>query len=78
MNETLSKEQMENICRVGQGKETCAFLIMTPDGMSCAKGTDSEKILSFRRETGQMRAQGDNCSGPPEYKFNQPLRLVLN
>lgn len=61
--------QLTRVCKLGKGKATCSFLVFDADnGFTCAKGTGLEKILAQRREQGTMRAQGDNCSGPPAFQ----------
>lgn len=71
MNIKLSKPQVENICKFGKGEDCCSFLIFGGDGFSCAKGTSVEATISYRRFLETMRAMGDNCSGPPEYKIKE-------
>lgn len=68
VNETqgLTDEHIRDVCRMGQGAACCSFLILGSGGFECAKGTSLEQTLRVRREFG-MTAQGDNCSGPPDY-----------
>lgn len=69
----LTGEQVNTLCRPGQGAATCSFLLMAPRaGWTCAKGTEFEKILAERRQYRRMRALGDNCSGAPEFRILQP------
>ena len=35
-NPELSKEQLTK-CKIGQGYDTCAFIILSPDGFECAR-----------------------------------------
>lgn len=61
----------EAVCRMGQGEATCSFLTVGPGGNSmygCAKGSELERTIKQRRAAGSMRAQGDNCSGPPAFE----------
>lgn len=54
-------EHVEKVCKVGQGKECCRYLMAGPDGFECAKGTGFAKHIDLRVHT--MTAQGDNCEG---------------
>jgi hypothetical protein len=66
----------ETVCQPGKGKLTCSFLGMTPD-FECLKGTAFEPELQRRRQEGSMGAQGDNCSGPPDFKVQiQPAQTT--
>ncbi|MBU6231096.1 MAG: hypothetical protein KGI45_01080 [Patescibacteria group bacterium] len=69
MNEPtpLSEDRVKTLCKMGRGPDTCSFLI-AGTGMCCAKGSVFEQAILERRPT--MKAQGDNCSGPPEFKPN--------
>lgn len=60
----LTDDQVKSLCQPSS-ESTCSFLTMTADGWACAKGSDME--LSIRARRSSMRAQGDNCSGPPEF-----------
>lgn len=64
----LKKEHLEKICKLGSGEATCSFLSFAPgDGFSCSKKTGLEEIIRQKRASGQMKAKGDNCSGPPNF-----------
>jgi hypothetical protein len=65
----LSKEQVKNICKDGQGSKTCAYLTIGDRQGDCSKGTAFEEAIRVRRLS--MRAKGDNCSGPPDFIPNQ-------
>jgi len=68
MNQTIDKEHVREVCKIGQSAACCVFLTVGSVGFNCAKGTSLENLLRERRLT--MNAQGDNCSGPPS--FTQP------
>lgn len=70
MSLPLERSHVENVCRLGQGAATCAFLTGGIAGLECAKGTSIEDLLRERRPS--MTAQGDNCSGPPDYREAVP------
>ncbi|GEM_PF-2275102 len=79
MNEPtkLDETRIKTLCKSGQGRLTCSFLAMAaPHGMCCAKGTAFESAIRSRRPT--MKAQGDNCSGPPDFTPNaKPMAANL-
>lgn len=52
------KEPKET-CRLTQGKKTCAFLSVGPDGFECLKGGSVEKIIRERLSNGTMVAKGE-------------------
>jgi hypothetical protein len=64
----LSEQQVKDLCKAGKGEATCSFLTMGGSGMCCSKGSVFEAVIRERRPT--MRAKGDNCSGPPDFKPN--------
>lgn len=55
-------------CKFGQHKRTCSFLGVTGKGFQCLKGTAMETEIRKRREENSIKAKGDNCSGPPDFK----------
>lgn len=59
----ISKEHLQNVCRPGQGADTCAYVTMGAGGYSCAKGTGIELLILGRLSAGTMKAQGDHCPG---------------
>lgn len=38
-------------------------------GFECAKGTNMEILLRKRRKDKTIRAMGNNCGGPPDFKI---------
>ena len=58
------------VCKLGAGKDTCAFLAIAPGGTRCVKGSGIEATIRTRLRDGSMGAQGDNCSGPPDFTPN--------
>jgi hypothetical protein len=63
----MSDEWIEAVCRRGQGEHACAFLALSA-GWECAKGMPGVATVIRRRlDEGTMKAQGDHCSGPPQY-----------
>lgn len=51
------------VCKVGQGHETCRYLAISPDGWSCEKHTDLKAYLDRRVAEKTITARGDNCPG---------------
>ena len=65
MEKVIPKEKLEKVCKIGQGHETCAFIVgVGKEGFICAKGNPSlEANIRKRLAKGTMNAQGDNCDG---------------
>lgn len=53
----------KQVCKLGQGHETCRYLTMTGGGYSCEKNGRMHDLLDYRAKTGRMGARGDNCEG---------------
>jgi len=65
----LSEQHVKEICKIGQGIEACCYLIMCgTKGFECAKGTILARSFRLKREAKSISAQGDNCSGPPNFE----------
>ncbi len=62
----LKIDWVKNVCGLGNGDQTCSFLMMGTK-WECAKGTGIESVIQNRRDNGTMNAMGDNCSGPPDF-----------
>ena len=61
------EKHLDEVCLPGKGHKSCRYLAMMPgSGMSCAKGSNFQSAIDER--AAGMRAQGNNCSGPPDYK----------
>lgn len=55
----LSAEEVEDICRIGQGEKCCAFLVMAPGGFECIRMSYPMNSAIFARlEEGTMNAKG--------------------
>jgi len=52
-------------CRLGQGEECCAFLVVGVDGFECIRMDPMNSIIFSRLEAGTMNAKGhglwDGC-----------------
>jgi hypothetical protein len=57
------------VCKKGQGEATCSYLGLSPESFRCMKGSYLERIIKMRRQEDLMAAKGDNCSGPPDFKY---------
>jgi hypothetical protein len=57
----IDGRHLREVCRMGQGKDCCAFIIVGRKGIQCAKGTEFE--AEIRARVHKMVARGDNCNG---------------
>lgn len=62
----LEAEEAKTICRLGQGSECCAFLVVGGNGFECIRMSSSISGIIFDRlEQGTMNAKGrgewDDC-----------------
>jgi len=53
----------KEVCKVGQGAETCRYLTMTSFGWSCEKGSSMSLYIDRRVQQDKMTARGNNCDG---------------
>ena len=58
---TLTKEHVSNVCKLGQDKDTCRYLLCSEDGFECAKFGALKGVIDSKVE--YMSAQADNCKG---------------
>jgi hypothetical protein len=65
----VTHKQLEQLCKLGCMTATCAYLSNNGQ-FCCTKGTEMEPAIRERRLT--MTAQGDNCSGPPDFTPTNP------
>lgn len=65
MGDRPTDEHAKSVCRYGQQELTCRFLLMDGAGWRCGKDSEPLMIVLALRE---MKAKGDNCYGPPEFK----------
>lgn len=64
MSAIKSDQHVKDVCRPGT-VECCRYLCMGSMGWECAKHTSLQTVIDTRANSGQMRAIGDNCDGPP-------------
>ena len=68
----MDDNHVQNVCRIGQGKKCCSFLIASGEGEGFACAKEDEHLAIFteilrKRIAKTIKAQGDNCSGPPSF-----------
>lgn len=64
MSTTITEDHVKETCQPGKGSETCAYLMMSPDGWECAKDSAGfEAMIDKRLRERTIRAQGNNCPG---------------
>lgn len=55
----LTDDYVKQICRLGQGENCCAFLVIGSKGFECAlRSPELSRIIIFRLENGAMSAKG--------------------
>ena len=54
---------LKGVCKYKQGKETCRYIGLSPNGFSCVKKTPIKNALDERVQNNLMKSQGDNCEG---------------
>lgn len=63
-------EYLQKVCKIGQGHQTCRYIVAGQDGITCAKLTPMSVTLELRGNT--MVARGNNCEGkPPDVKLTE-------
>lgn len=66
----LRADFVNNVCRIGEGPKTCMYLMKgflnTRGEIGFFCGKESVQIRKALEEK-QMKAKGDNCSGPPKF-----------
>lgn len=57
-------DHVKNICKIGQAKECCRYLVAGEDGFECGKMDDKMKeILDLRVSAELQTGVADNCDG---------------
>jgi hypothetical protein len=56
-------EHVRAVCQLGQGVESCRYLLMAQYGWKCAKLTTARTLIDQRVAQGRFHALGDNCEG---------------
>jgi hypothetical protein len=66
-NLSIDNKHIKEVCKIGQGKECCRYLLCGPDGFECAKpNIYIRNTIDARVREGTFTAQGDNCKGLKE------------
>jgi hypothetical protein len=60
---TIDKERLREICKLGQGADCCRYITAGPDGIRCQKFTSVGRYIDARVLEGTFVARGDNCPG---------------
>lgn len=63
-------DHIKEICKLGQGKECCRYLVAGVDGFECMRITVQGKAMINTRVS-TMTAQGDNCKRHTTRFLNQ-------
>lgn len=58
----LPMDHVKHICKVGQEKACCRYLVCSRAGFECAK-LDEDLKMTHRNKPYFKSAQGDNCPG---------------
>lgn len=57
----LDAVHIKEVCKMGQGKDCCRYLLCSAEGFECGKTGALKGVIDSRVE--YMTAQGDNCEG---------------
>ena len=63
-------DYVKNICKIGQGKDCCRYLIFGT-GFECAKLTTVSRIIDVHATLPSYTSKGNNCDGLEENQFGQ-------
>ena len=67
-----TREEIDTECKIGQGKDTCIFLVVGGDGFEC-HAFNRMPIMSLieRARRGETNAQREGCERVLTWKFPQ-------
>jgi hypothetical protein len=75
---SLPDKYVEEICKLGKGKKTCAFLLVG-EGFDCAKSLPAfRKTIENRLAENSMNAKGNNCPGKNPHVCKEGFNLCQN
>ena len=57
------EQYVKEVCRLGQGEETCRYLAFGSEEWSCCKDTSMGRHIDERVENDDFGSRGDNCEG---------------
>ncbi len=76
MNLHEDMEYVITVCRIGQLKNCCRYLVADQKGFECVKemnAPDIIRLLDARVEANTITAQGNNCQGYLEEKKKETI-----
>jgi len=59
----IPNNMLNEVCKMGQGKDCCRYMFVDGDGIQCGKFTFIKEIVDKKVDANAMLAQGDNCDG---------------
>lgn len=62
-NRTINEDTLKSICKIGEGQNTCRYIMRSKDDYVCVKNSIVQVSIDERVEKGGMVARGNNCSG---------------
>ncbi len=62
----MTLKYIKEVCKMGQEKDCCRYLLCGADGFCCGKHGEFKAHLDARVLRNDIVAQGDNCEGMPE------------
>lgn len=74
MNLVIQKLYVKETCKLGQGSDCCAYLVMGTEGFECVKGTTLAYQIELNLAEGSWNAKGDNCAGLSDVLKHASLR----
>lgn len=57
----LSNNHIKDVCKIGQGKDCCRYLLCGINGFECGKLGSLKEMIDSRVH--HMTAKSDNCKG---------------
>ena len=66
INERITTEVADTVCKMGQGAACCRYLSIGASGWSCLKHSDMKDYLDMRVARDALTSKADNCEGRPE------------
>lgn len=69
----MINKHVKDICKIGQGRDCCRYLVAGSDGFECAKLTSMKASIDWRVATSTMTAIDDNCDG---YPTNKSIKIL--
>ena len=59
----INKDTLKNICRIGEGHDTCRYIMRNQDNYVCVKNSIVQVSIDETVEKDGMVARGNNCKG---------------